>query len=191
VNTDARGCICVEIPGITLLDAQRDWLIYIGYGSRGIATAVHGECLQAGVVNKSISPDPFNLSSRLVETAQGVRLTVWLTESDMLRAERVHNMDRNQALQKYVGDFAMLEYRRMVPGESNSSQESPQNLQSGWSASISEEAVSVKKINEDQANISCAAEAIVRNTVSGAKTGNGPKKEINRPVVQAEPGSIK
>lgn len=161
VSTDAEGYISVEMPQVNMMDAQRDWLDYIGYGSRGMSVSLNGECLQAGVVNPDISPDPFNLSSRIVDRNQGVRLTVWFTQSDMLRSVRVKNMDRDKALQKYVVDFAMLEYRRTVKDELKYSRARQSNLENQLSTSISDESRFVKMIKENQANIKCASEAVI------------------------------
>jgi hypothetical protein len=202
INTeiDASGYISVQIPRITLQDAQQDWLTYIGYGSVRQATAVNGESLHAGMINKVISPEPFNLSSRLVETSGGIRLTVWFTEPDMLRARQVQNINSNQALQKYVLDFATLEYKRAVQDELKFSQERQKDLQAELSMLMSDEARLVKTTNENQAHIKCANEtiaiycsgiqkltdqidfrkSIIKNTASETKTGIGSQMEIGR-----------
>jgi hypothetical protein len=199
-NIDAKGYISVQIPQHTLQDAQQDWLTYIGYGSSGQTIAVNGESLQAGMINKVISPDPFNLSSRLVETIGGIRLTVWFTEPDMLRARHEQNVNSNQALQKYVLDFATLEYRRTVQDELKFSQVRQVDLQNELSRLMSDEASLVKKISKNQAQIKCANEtiaiynesikkltdqidfkrAITKNADSEAKSETGTQKEMSR-----------
>jgi len=199
-NIDARGYISVQIPQLMLQDAQQDWLTYIGYGSIGKATALNGESIQTGMINKVISPEPFNLSSRLVETIGGIRLTVWFTEPDMLRARQVQNVDRDQALQKYVLDFATMEYKRVVQDELKFSQERQKDLQTELSRLMSDEASLVKKTSENQAHIQCAKEtiaiyndgikklsdqidfqkAITKNTTSEAKSGNGTPREMSK-----------
>lgn len=199
-SIDARGYISVQMPQLTLQDAQQDWLTYIGYGSIGQANAVNGESLQVGMINKMISQEPFNLSSRLVETIDGIRLTVWFTEPDMLRARQVQNVNSNQALQKFVFDFATLEYRRIVQDELRFSEERQQDLQTELSRLMSDEARFMKKTKENQASIKCAYETIViynasiqrltdqidfqkaiaKNTAPETMTGKGTPKTMSQ-----------
>ncbi len=198
-NIDDRGYISVQIPQLTLQEAQQDWLTYIGYGNTGQDNAVNGESLHTGMINKMISPDAFNLSSRLVETIGGIRLTVWFTEPDMLRARQVQNENSNQALQKYVLDFAAVEYKRIVQDELRYSQERQLDLQTELRNCKMDQARLLKETKENKANIKCAYEtmviynsgiqrltdqidfqkAITKNSSSESNTGSQTQKEMN------------
>ena len=67
------------IPQTTLKDTEKDWMKYIATGSKLKAALLNGEYVLKGAVNKNVSPNTFNVYSKLLETTEGVNLTVWLT----------------------------------------------------------------------------------------------------------------
>lgn len=74
----------VVVPQITLIEAEKQWLKYVATGTKVKATAVNGENIQPGAVNPNVSPKPFTIYSKLLETTEGVRITAWLTENDTI-----------------------------------------------------------------------------------------------------------
>jgi hypothetical protein len=104
----------VDIPQGDLTQVEQAWLIYIGKKKKGRGKEAPGEHFQSRVFNKRISAYPFNLFSKLSLTASGVQLTVWFTQSDEPFISFDPNNGQNQAVQKYVHDFAVQQYRQSV-----------------------------------------------------------------------------
>ncbi|MES2620571.1 MAG: hypothetical protein V4615_06955, partial [Bacteroidota bacterium] len=107
----------VVIPEIKLAEAEKDWMKYTISGSKEKVTSVNGENFKKGALNKNVSPNPFNVYSKLLETTEGVKLTVWLTENDTVFIAKEVNSDQNLAAEKYVRDFAVQEYQSVVKKE--------------------------------------------------------------------------
>jgi hypothetical protein len=117
MSKDSQFSYLVEIPQAKVKQVEKDWLKYISIKSKGKATVVNGENLQTEAVYKNISPNPFNVYSKLVETTDGVNLTVWLTDNNAAFISKTPNSIEDLAVQKYVRDFAVQEYKLAVEEE--------------------------------------------------------------------------
>ena len=153
----------VIIPQTTFKDVEKDWQKYVSTGSKGKATAVNGENFQPAAVNANVSPAPFNVYSKLLETTEGVRLTVWLTENDTVFISKEVSSDKDLAAQKYVRDFAVLEYQNAVKKELEAEQEKQKGFEKELEGLIKDEEKSGKKISSSQRSIQRANDAIATN----------------------------
>ena len=153
----------VDIPQTTLKDIQNDWLKYIAEGNKGKASFVNGEYIQAGAVNKNISPNPFTLYSRLVEIPGGTRITAWLAESNVADAARGAKNDQNLAVQKMLHDFAVTSYRAAVKDELKVEQNKLADLEKDLKSVIKDEDKSTKAINANERSNERADDAISTN----------------------------
>ncbi len=153
----------VTIPQNTFKDVEKDWQKYTGTGSKGKASAVKGENFQPAAVNANVSPAPFNVYSKLLETTEGVRLTVWLTENDTIFISKEVSSDKDLAAQKYVRDFAVQEYQNVVKKELEAEQEKQKELEKELQGFIKDEEKSRKKISSNQRSIQRANDAIATN----------------------------
>ena len=160
MRLDSQGFVSVTIPQTEQRQVQKDWVEYAGRGSKGKATVINGDNLQYAAVNKNISPSEFDISCRLLGTNEGVRVTVWLTENNTLLVSRVQNSDRTTALQKYVRDFAIVEYRLAVMNELHAGQIRQKDLENDQTKLIREEEKAGKRIEADKASIDHANDAI-------------------------------
>lgn len=173
----------VVIPEIKLTEVEKDWTKYTGSGSKGKATSVNGENVQPGAVNKNISPNPFNVYSKLLETTEGVKLTVWLTENDTIFMAKEVNSDQNLAAEKYVRDFAVQEYQSVVKKELKSEQEKQEELESALKDLIKQQEKNGKKISENQRSIQRANDDIATNNAdiqTKAYQINDSKRMVDR-----------
>ena len=153
MRMDSQGFVSVTIPQTEQRQVQKDWVEYAGRGSKGKATVINGDNVQYAAVNKNISPSEFDISCRLLGTNEGVRVTVWLTENNTLLVSREQNSDRTTALQKYVRDFAVAEYKLAVMNELHAGEIRQKDLENEQTKLIREEEKAEKKIEGNKASI--------------------------------------
>jgi hypothetical protein len=142
----------LEIPQTHLSDITKEWLKYLKNGSKSKPVEANGEIWIIGAVNANVSPAPFNVYSKLLETTTGVELTAWLTDNDSVYISRDQN-NRDLAVQKYLNDFAAAQYRAAVKIELNGENEKLKKLQDELNTFIKQQDKSTKIIDEDRRSI--------------------------------------
>jgi hypothetical protein len=161
MSKDSQFSYLVEIPQAKVKQVEKDWLKYISIKSKGKATVVNGENLQTEAVYKNISPNPFNVYSKLVETTDGVNLTVWLTDNNAAFISKTPNSIEDLAVQKYVRDFAVQEYKLAVEEELKMERNKLNDIEKQQASLIKDEEKSNKKINDNLRGIAKAKDKIV------------------------------
>lgn len=159
----------VDIPQVTLKDIEGNWLKYISKSSQGKAVLVNGEFIQQNTMNQNISPNSFTLYSKLTETTEGVRLAAHLARN----AIEAGNSNQPLAVQKYLRDFAVAEYRKAVVKELKTEENKLASLERNLAKVIKGEEKSTKTINVNERSNEQAVDVIATNnsdiTVSGEK----------------------
>jgi chromosome segregation ATPase len=155
--------------------------------------------LQPAAVNKNISQAPFDLSARMLESTDGLRLTVRLTVKNDSATTPAQAADRSVAFKSYVRAFAVMEYQKAVQGELNGAQVKERQMEKVLEKLLKEEERSNKHISEDNRNIQQATSdiaagktqidntteqietqrAMVTNTAADPKANKGAKKTMN------------
>jgi predicted nucleic acid-binding Zn-ribbon protein len=145
----------VEIPENKLKDVERDWMKYLNTNSaKGFKPeTVNGEIIMRGAQNKNVSPAPFVVYSKLLETATGVRLTAWMSDNDSVFISKALGNDKDIAANKYVRDFAVQQYREVVKRELGREEDKLKKLESELKGLINDEDKSKKKINANDREI--------------------------------------
>jgi hypothetical protein len=194
-----QGPLTVMIPQVTLRDAQKDWQHYVGKGSKGKSSNTDGEYTQYAAVNKNISADPFNITARLLATTSGVKISVWLSDNNNFQNNKTPSDDRNQALQKYIHDFAVQEYRDAVMNELKGNQQQQKMMENDMTKLVKEEEKAAKGTEANKRAIKTANDAIttrkkdivsitakiesqkamVDNTAADPNATKGAKKTLN------------
>lgn len=151
------------IPQTTLKDAEKDWMKYMATGSKSKTALVNGEYVLLGAVNKNVSPNPFNVYSKLLETTEGVNLTVWLTENDTVFISKEISADKALAAEKYVRDFVLQEYQETVKAELKAENDKLEALGKEQDNLVKAEEKSAKKISEAQRSIQKSKDMINTN----------------------------
>ena len=154
------GPLSVMIPQVTLKGVQKDWQHYAGMGSKGKATITNGQYTQYAAVNKNISADPFNITAGILATTEGVRVSVWLSDNNNFQNSKNSTSDRDQALQKYLHDFAVKEYRDCVTNELKCGNERQKALEADLTKLVKEEEKATKNTEENRRAILKANDAI-------------------------------
>ena len=182
----------VDIPQVTLKDVKNDWLKYTAKGSSGKASVVNEEYIQTGAVNKNIAPGPFTVYSKIIETPAGVRLTAWLSQNNIVSASGVANSNQNLAVQKYMRDFAVMEYQDAVKAELKKEQNKLATLEKGLADLIKSEEKSTKTMSANGRSNERADDKIATNR-SDIKSSSD-KIEDQKDMVQktaADPNASK
>lgn len=170
MSRDTQFSYLVDIPQATLKVTEKNWLNYVSADSKGSATFVNGEHLQTEVNNKNISFQPVNIYSKLVETTEGVRLTVWITEKNFSFLVNNPNSVEDLAIQKFVRDFAVKEYREAVQEELKTEQNKQKEMEKNATYSTKEVEHSNKNISKDQRTILQSKDDISTNTADINRT---------------------
>jgi hypothetical protein len=170
MSRDTQFSYLVDIPQATLKTTEKNWLSYLSDGSKGTATFVNGEHLQTEVNNKNISFQPVNIYSKLIETNEGVRLTVWITEKNFSFIANNPNSIEDLAIQKFVRDFAVKEYKEAVQEELKTEQNKQKELEKNSNNTTKDYEHSNAKISKNQRSILQSKDNISTNTADIART---------------------
>jgi hypothetical protein len=170
MSRDTQFSYLVDIPQATLKTTEKNWLSYLSAESKGNATFVNGEHLQTEVNNKNISSQPVNIYSKLIETTEGVRLTVWITEKNFSFIANNPNSIEDLAIQKFVRDFAVKEYKEAVQEEFKIERNKQEEMEKTATHSTKNFENSNKKIGKEQRTILQSKDNISTNTADIART---------------------
>jgi len=160
VSMDTQHSFVVIIPQTELKEVKKEWLQYLSKGSKGSASETNGENLQTGVVNGNVSAAPFNVFSRLIETNEGVRLNAWLDERSITRTP---NSGIHLAMQKYVYDFAVQQYKDALQKDLKEAESKLQLLERQLAAMVNSEEKGIKKVNSNERANSRSDDAVLTN----------------------------
>jgi hypothetical protein len=162
-----QGALSVFIPQTEIKGVQKDWGRYVGQGSKGKTAIADGQYTQYSAVNKNISAEPFNISARFAGTTEGVKLSVWLSDNNNFENTGSTTGDRALALQKYIHDFAIMEYRQAVLYELNANKAKQSDLENDLTKLMKQENILTLRIEENNRAIIKSNDAIAthRNDV--------------------------
>ncbi len=149
------------VPKAALADIEKDWTKYLSENNKAKPLAVNGEINIVGVSLKNISPKPINIYSKLRETMEGVKLSVWFTENDSVFISTDSADEKHLAVRKYLRDFVIRELKQTATTVLNAQKEKQSALEKELSAGIKLEEKANKKINENQRAIQRAKDEIV------------------------------
>ena len=158
-----QGPLTVMIPQTESKGVLKDWAHYVGQGSTGKSTTADGQFTQYGAVNKNISSSPFNITARFLGTSEGVKMSVWLSDNNNFENSKQPGADRSIALQKYVRDFAVAEYRQAVSYELKAAQARQKDLESDLAKLNKQEDRDIKHTEENKRVIIKSTDAIATN----------------------------
>ena len=172
MSIDTQPSFMVSIPQTTRKEVEKDWLKYLSAGSKGKTTVNNGENIQTGVVHKNISPKPFIVYSTVIETTDGVNLTGWFTENDKTFFSKNLNADQALAVQKYVRDFAVIEYQDAVKEELKMEQNKLIALNKQLDNNINATEKSGKRIDNNNRAIEKGTDKIATNNADIQSSSN-------------------
>lgn len=162
-GNNAQTVFSTDIPQANLKDVKKDWMKYISKDSKGNPKEENGEYIQYRAAYKNISPRPFDVYSKLTETSEGVRLTAWFTQNGRVFLSKESYSSDNMAVQKYLRDFAVEQYRNAVQSELKMEQDKLSTLEKEFASSVNDEEKSIKTMNENDRSTEKAYSDIATN----------------------------
>ena len=116
------------IPQAKGKDVTSDWKKYIKKDSKGKVDDNNGEIFIIGGTIKNVSNQPLNIYARVLETTEGVQLTVWISEGGVFLST-VANPDKSVAIQKFLHDFGVKQYKDAVKDQLEAEQKKQKELE--------------------------------------------------------------
>ncbi len=162
-GNDTHLSFYVEIPQANIKETRKNWLQYVGHKSKGKSSDSYGTYLQQGVVNKNISAWPFEIQSRFVETKNSIRIVAAFSQNNKAFISQEISSNSNQAVRKYLYDFALLQYTDAVKEELKEEENKLSKLEKELAALYKAEEKSIKNINENERFANKANDAIATN----------------------------
>jgi hypothetical protein len=153
----------VEIPQVKLKTLEKNWCKYTALESKTKPVLINGEYVQSAAVNRSFSLNPFNVYSKLMDTAGSVSMTVWLSENDTVFISPWSGDEKDIAARKYVRDFALEQYKEAVKLELDAETDRHKQMQKEDEGIISQQEKAAKKISQNQHSIQKAKDDIAKN----------------------------
>lgn len=188
----SQSSFYVEIPQATTKDVKKDWLNYVGKKSKGRSSENNDIYQQLGVVNKNISPNPFDIQSRFIETPTGVRIVIVLFQNNKSFISEDVTSSSNLAVKKYLYDFAIPQYRTVVKAELEAEKDKQVALEKELTNLNKKEDASIKTISENERFNERANEAIIVNNadIESTTTKISDQKDMVD-ITSADPNATK
>lgn len=150
----------VTIPQATLNEVEKNWNSYLSHDSRGRSSDENGVHKQKNMLVKNISPDRFDIYSRMSETIEGVHLSVWLAQNGLALVSSTPDSGLDLAAKKHVYDFAIGQYRQAVQAELKMEQEKQQKMEEELAELLKTQENSIETVKENERNEKRITESI-------------------------------
>lgn len=159
----------IDIPQVDLKTATKDFSKYIKKGSKGKVEEIGGEIVLIGAANSEVSPLPFNIYARFVQSPKGVQLSAWMSEGETFIGDKTA-ASKAAAFKNYIRKFAVEAYTDAVKEELKAEesklkdenkkledfQKDEKKAESNIQSHKAEIASREKKIKEEEQNIETA-----------------------------------
>jgi len=188
MSMGTKNCYILNIPQTKVKDVTEDWKKFIKKDSKGKVEDIKGEIQLIGAVNKNVSSFPFNIFSRLLETQNGVQLSVWASEGDIFISTKV-SQDKSVAVQKYLHDFAVVSYKDAVKNELSSEQDKLKDVQKIFDGFLKDQKKAEDNIEDDKKQIEKLQKDIKNEETNIAKAKDNQVKQ--KSIVDTQTNSIK
>jgi len=182
----------VLIPQAKLKEVENNWNTYLSHDSRGWSSDDNGVHKQKNVLVKNISPDRFELYSRMNETAKGVHLSVWFTQNGRALVSKTPDSALDLAAKKYVYDFAIGQYREAVQLELQMEQEKQKKMESDLTDLLkaNEKSIETVKENEREEKRTSAAIDVTNKDIDDASLDIHDQKQMVK-ITASDPNAMK
>jgi hypothetical protein len=159
----------IDIPKVDLKTVTKDFSKYIKKGSKGKVEEKGGEVVLIGAANSEVSPLPFNIFARFVQSPKGVQLSAWISEGETFVGDKTA-ASKAAAFKNYIRKFAVEAYTEAVKEELKAEesklkdekkkledfQKDEKKAESNIQSHKAEIASREKKIKEEEQNIEIA-----------------------------------
>ena len=140
----------VLIPQAKLKGVENNWNSHLSKDSKGRSSDDDGVHSQDNMLVKNISPDRFEIYSKMSETEKGVHLNVWLTQNGRALVSKTPESALDLAAKKYVYDFAITQYREAVQAELKKEQAKQKKMEGDLADLLKAKEQSMETVNENE-----------------------------------------
>lgn len=147
-----QNCYVLLIPQTTLKDVISDWKKYIKKDAKSKPADYNGETIIQGAYCKNISPNLINISAVFLETSAGVQLSSWFSEGDAFISTQ-SNPDKSIAVQNYLHNFGVQEYKNAVSDQLSNEQSKQRDLEKIYYGFVKDQKRSESNISNHKKDI--------------------------------------
>lgn len=182
----------VLIPQAQLKEVGNNWNRHLSKDSRGRSSDNNGVHVQENVLVKNISPDRFEMYSKMSETLEGVHLNVWLTQNGRALVSKTPDSALDLAAKKYVYDFAISQYREAVQLELKKEEEKLKKMEEGLAGLIKtkEQSIQTVRQNEREGERITTAMDVTEKDIDNAALDIHDQKQMVK-ATAADPNAMK
>jgi hypothetical protein len=128
MSLGTQNCYVMLIPKAAVNDVLGDWKKYIKKDSKSKPADNNGETSILGAFSKNISPSPINIYATFLETSDGVQISAWFSDGANFISTQ-SNSDRSVAVQNYLHNFGVQEYKDAVKYQLDQEQKKQKDLE--------------------------------------------------------------
>lgn len=143
----------VNIPEATVKDVSAAYKKQLEDNTKASAKSIDNELVIYGAVNKNFSANPFIIYSKMLETTDGIELTIYVTEDSLKFIGEDSDPDKVAALKKTLHDFAASQYKMVVNKQLAVENKKLLDLKETLEDQMDDENENLKDIKQNQRNI--------------------------------------
>lgn len=143
----------VNIPEAKLKEITPQVKKYLEEGSKARAKETDGEMVIYGAVNKNFSSKPYNAYTKMLETTDGIELTLFVTEDSITFISDSSEADKVAAIKKSLYDFAINSYKGNVEKQLKAETEKVSELKKTLEKQMNKENDNIEDIGKKQREI--------------------------------------
>jgi hypothetical protein len=129
ISAGTKNSYVVLIPEAKSKEVNQDWQKMLKKDTKGKVEDNKGEVKGTLIAIKNISLNPLTIYSKSVETKEGVQLSAWFADGDSIFISTAATADKSLAVQKYMHDFAVQEYKAVAKTQLETEQKAQKDLQ--------------------------------------------------------------
>lgn len=147
-----KNSYVLTIPEASLKDVNNDWQKMIKKDAKGKIEDNKSEVKASLVTLKSVSGVPLMIYSRTMEAKEGIQLSAWLMEGDSFISTG-YSADKSTAVQKYLHDFGVQEYKAVAKKQLEDQQDKQKQLEKIYDGFVKDQKKADKEVADAQKEI--------------------------------------
>lgn len=183
-SAGSQNAYVLTIPEATTKDVNSDWQKWVKKDAKGKIEDNKGEVKSSLVTITNISSVPLTIYSRSLESKEGVQLSVWLMEGDSFISTG-YSADKSTAIQKYLHDFGLQEYRAVAKKQLETQQDKQKQLEKIYDGFVKDQ----KKADKEVADAKKEIEKLKQKNID--EEGNIKQAKANKEANRATAASQK
>lgn len=174
----------LTIPEAGIKDINSDWQKWVKKDAKGKIEDNKTEVKSNLVTLKSVSAVPLTIYSRTLDAKDGIQLSVWLMEGDSF-VSTGYSADKSTAVQKYLHDFGVQEYKAVAKKQLEAQQDKQKQLEKIYDGFVKDQ----KKADKEVADAKKEIEKLKQKNID--EEGNIKQAKANKEANRATAASLK